>query len=203
MPRYSGGDLVVAGGGVKGMEAALYASKLGLRVTLYERAGQLGGQLLHIFDERKKREFSRLLDYYRYALEKAGGVQVVLGGEEFRGGKDALLCTPEVTYSEVKPVGGGELRIDSNIYMYHDAALRYAGEAEVTMTERSLSSLDRARAMGFRKAAEARGVRFVRSLEDPPTVRLIVREQYDLRAAMVSGRKAVDDMLALEGNLYL
>ncbi|ODT71314.1 MAG: hypothetical protein ABS75_08540 [Pelagibacterium sp. SCN 63-23] len=42
--REDGGDVVVVGGGVAGMEAALHAAKAGLRVTLIEASGQLGGQ---------------------------------------------------------------------------------------------------------------------------------------------------------------
>lgn len=42
--REAGGDIVVIGGGVAGMEAAIHAAKAGMKVTLVEASSQLGGQ---------------------------------------------------------------------------------------------------------------------------------------------------------------
>ncbi|MFF2273735.1 protoporphyrinogen oxidase [Agromyces sp. NPDC058136] len=42
-PRSSGSDVVVIGGGVAGMVAALECAKIGLAVTIVERRGELGG----------------------------------------------------------------------------------------------------------------------------------------------------------------
>jgi 2,4-dienoyl-CoA reductase (NADPH2) len=44
-PRRTGLAVVVAGGGPAGLEAARLAAELGVRVTLYERANELGGQV--------------------------------------------------------------------------------------------------------------------------------------------------------------
>jgi pyruvate/2-oxoglutarate dehydrogenase complex dihydrolipoamide dehydrogenase (E3) component len=52
--------VLVAGGGVAGMQAALTASELGHEVTLYEKTGALGGALLC----EEKVPFKRKLDMY-------------------------------------------------------------------------------------------------------------------------------------------
>jgi 2,4-dienoyl-CoA reductase (NADPH2) len=44
-PRRSGLRIVVAGAGPAGLEAARFAAELGARVTLYERASEVGGQV--------------------------------------------------------------------------------------------------------------------------------------------------------------
>ena len=89
------------------------------------------------------------------------------------------------------------MKIDSNIFKYHDQALNMAGEGrKVTMTERSLSSLDRVRRDGFSEKAISAGIVFVKEPMKNPDVYLMQRFQYDIRSAMISGRDAVISHLA-------
>lgn len=183
-PVRHSGEISIAGAGIKGLEAALTAAKSGFRVTLYDIRTDIGGQLLDLYDPGKKREFSPLLSYYRNALEMLG-VTFVLG-RKYEG--PGLYCLPDVNYPEI---GKGEtVRIDSNIYRYHDDALRLARDHHVVMTKRSLSSLDRVRAASYTEMARKAGIEFTSSTEGEFEVRMNERMQYDIRAAMVAGREA-------------
>lgn len=85
--------VMVAGGGLSGMEAALVAAQRGHEVTLYEKSSQLGG-LLPIAALVKDLETDVLLDlihYFKIQLAKEG-VTIKMGKE----------VTPELV-DEVKP----------------------------------------------------------------------------------------------------
>ena len=179
-----GGELTIVGAGVKGLEAATYAAKAGMKVTVYDVRDDIGGQLLDITDESKKREFERLIDYYREVLNRLR-VTIRLG---VRYAGDGLYCLPDRTYPPI-PEGDG-LYIDSNIYQHHDELLSIARRKKIVVSERSLSSLDRARAAAFRQAARSLGVEFTSTPERTPDISVHERRQYDIRAAMVSGRDA-------------
>jgi len=179
------GEIVIVGAGVKGLEAALQAARSGLKATLYEQREQIGGQLLDYYDEYKKKAFSALLDYYRSAL-RHHNVDIRLG-ERYSG--EALYCLPDREYEHLKPKD--ELYVDSNIFQHHDEVLRLAEECTVFMSDRSLRSLDRTRESVFRKMAESKGVRFVPFEWNSFDVSIHERLQYDIRAAMVSGREAL------------
>jgi len=62
--------VLVAGGGVGGMEAASVATMRGHDVTVYERADELGGHLIEASAPPFKRDIGRLLDYYKTRLGK-------------------------------------------------------------------------------------------------------------------------------------
>ncbi|MEM3676147.1 MAG: NAD(P)-binding protein, partial [Thermoplasmataceae archaeon] len=178
------GEITVVGGGIKGLECALEAAKSGLRVTLYEASEVVGGQIRNIFDDNKRSEFQRIIGYYFRVLTRMG-VDFRLG-EKYSG--NAVYCFPDKIYPALPEKN--DLVIDSNIYQHHDEALRLARSCSVTMTERSLSSLDRVRQESYKRIAEKAGIRFVKSLETKPDVSIIERRQYDIRSAMVSGREA-------------
>ena len=81
--------------------------------------------------------------------------------------------------------------IDSSIYKHQDEILATAGSAQVTVTERSLNSLDRVRNAAYRRKARSLGVAFAESLQGRPDLSISERNQYDIRSAMIAGREAV------------
>ena len=84
--------IAVAGAGPAGLSAALVAAERGHKVTLFEEAGQIGGQLNMAKVIPGKEEFRGLLAYYQHKLEETG-VTVHLG----------TTATPEMlkTFDEV------------------------------------------------------------------------------------------------------
>ncbi len=191
------GDIVIAGAGIKGLEAAITAAKSGLHVTVYDRREKIGGQILDIFDEFKKNEFKALLSYYDHMINRLG-IEFV---PEKEYGGDGLYCYPDTVYPEIVPEG--HILIDSNIYRYYDDALRLSENSRVTMTERSLLWLDRTRRGPYRSIAMQRGVEFVSEPDEKPDVSIIEKNQYDIRAAMVSGRESFRAFMERNRNDYL
>ncbi len=71
--------VIVVGGGLSGLECAITASQRGHEVTLYEKRGRLGGQVLSASREVKGgEELLRLLEYYENQIKK-NHIKVVLG----------------------------------------------------------------------------------------------------------------------------
>lgn len=62
--------ILVIGGGVAGMEFAAQAASRGHNVTLWERGSELGGQIRYASQAVGKRDFSFLMEYQTYMLEK-------------------------------------------------------------------------------------------------------------------------------------
>ena len=189
VPR-NAGQIKIVGAGIKGLEAALTAAKAGMSVTVYDIRDSIGGQILDYSDPKKKEEFSSLIGYYKNALQNFG-VKLELGMKYT--GSDALYCLPDMSYPELQP--SGTVKIDSNVYQYHDAALKLASGHKVIMSKRSLTSLDRVRVHSFVEAATKAGIEFVEKIEGKADVEKIQRLQYDIRAAMVSGRDALKKYL--------
>ncbi|MHB8396770.1 MAG: oxidoreductase [Thermoplasmataceae archaeon] len=185
--RYHG-ELDIAGAGIKGLEAALYAAKSGLTVTVHELEDNIGGQIRSIFEDHHRNEFSGLIAYYVDSLKRLG-VQVITG-EKFSG--KGAYCLPDKVYPAITEKE--TISMDTNIYQYLDRALSLAEKHEVILSERSVASLDRARGMEYRKIAEKAGIA-IRNLEKYDVV-LFEKEQYDIRSAMVSGRREVREYLA-------
>jgi 2,4-dienoyl-CoA reductase-like NADH-dependent reductase (Old Yellow Enzyme family) len=71
---------LVIGGGPGGMEAARVLAQRGHRVTLADRGSELGGRMLQWTDSFSRREFRRLIEWWRHSLEQAG-VEIRLGLE--------------------------------------------------------------------------------------------------------------------------
>ena len=181
-----GTHIDIAGAGIKGLEAAVFAASKGLKVTIHEKESEIGGQLLRIKDQKKREEFSALNTYYRKMID-AYGIEVKLNSK-FTG--DGVYCLPDVEYPDLEDRDG--LIIDSNIYKHHDQALELARKGRhIQMTERSLSSLDRVRKDGFLKMATESGIKFISDRSVPASVSINQRYQYDIRAAMISGRESV------------
>jgi 2,4-dienoyl-CoA reductase (NADPH2) len=80
--------IAVVGGGPAGMAFAVNAAERGHRLTLYEAAGRLGGQLNLAAAVPGKSEFNETLRYFRVRLARLG-VEVRLGG---RADASALLA---------------------------------------------------------------------------------------------------------------
>ncbi len=69
--------IAVVGAGPAGLSAAIASAERGHRVTLFDRASELGGQLNMAKQIPGKEEFWGLVDYFRTMIETAG-VEVVL-----------------------------------------------------------------------------------------------------------------------------
>ncbi len=64
--------VLVIGGGPAGMEAARVAALRGHRVTLMERAGELGGQIRYAMRPTHKGEFGQIVRYLSHQIKTAG-----------------------------------------------------------------------------------------------------------------------------------
>lgn len=63
-------NVAIIGGGVAGMEAARVAALRGHKVTIYEKAGELGGHLIEASASKFKKDNARLLDWYKTQIKK-------------------------------------------------------------------------------------------------------------------------------------
>jgi hypothetical protein len=179
------GRVDIIGAGIKGLEASILASQLGMKVTLHEKRKEIGGQLLDITDPEKRMEFSSLLKYYGYMLSHLG-VDIKLG-ETFKG--EGIYCLPDRVYPKIPEKD--DILVDSNIYQHHDEILELSRKHKVTVTERSLESMDRVRKGSYQRKLDASGVEVLRGNSREPDISLNERFQYDIRSAMVSGRNAI------------
>ena len=89
-------QLAVVGGGAAGLSFAAHAAERGHRVTLFEAAPEIGGQLNLAKKVPGKEEFYETLRYFRVRLEKAG-VDLRLGakatGADLRGYDEVILAS--------------------------------------------------------------------------------------------------------------
>lgn len=141
------GEVKVIGGGVAGMQASVTLAERGFSVVLVE-SSQLGGELNLYADPPKRSEFMGIKDYLISRMEELG-VEVRLkrwnmdveGNEE---GVEVLDMTPgeQERSPPFRDYRGQTIVIDSNLYAYHDYALKWGEENRVFITEKSLSSLD-------------------------------------------------------------
>jgi len=189
------GEIVIVGAGVKGIEAAVTAARAGLKTLLYEQRDRIGGQLLDITDPFKKREFTPLVKYYLYVLDRLN--VEVHSGEKYS--SKGLYCLPDRVYEHVPEKD--EITINSNIYQHHDEALSVVGRSNVMITRKSLSSLDRTRAEGFERYATSLGIKFIET--DTGDLNLIEKDQYDIRKAILSGRETIMNEIIQNSPDYL
>ena len=196
LTEYSGhkyrGEIIIVGAGIKGLEASLYAVRLGLKPIIYETSS-LGGQFNEIVDEYKKRDFIPLIDYYR-AMLKRYNVEVRYESQD-----SGIICTPDRVYPDI--MNHGDITMDTNIYRYFDDALIIAARNHVIMSNRSLNSLERSRISGYRKIAEKAGIEF-RDL-DSYDIKLYDKNQYDILEAMKSGRRAIEEYILKNETYFL
>jgi 2,4-dienoyl-CoA reductase-like NADH-dependent reductase (Old Yellow Enzyme family) len=188
------GEIALIGAGVQGLEAALYASKIGLKVSLYEKEENIGGQLNKIFDPFKKKAFEPLLEYYRNALN-AASVNVQLG-MKYDG--NAIRCLPEKVYPDLPDDANS---FESNIYAHHDAFLKIAKSRKIEVSIKSLESLDRNRKVEYEKIARKEGIIFTERKKYDFV--LIEKDQYDIGMAMKAGRQKIDKFLLHSRNDFL
>ncbi|MEM0155401.1 MAG: NAD(P)-binding protein [Thermoplasmataceae archaeon] len=191
------GDVAIIGGGIKGSEAALYASANGLKVTLYEKRERIGGQLLDARDPFKKREFEALISFYETALKRAG--VTVNTDISYKG--TGIYCLPDITYPDVRL--HDDFFIDTNVYRYHDEVLDFSLNGSVTMSNRSLAGMDRGRSEGFRTLALERGIKFTDLEGKRFDFSLVEKEQYDIRKATIAGRERMNEYIREFSNEYL
>ncbi|MBI2831424.1 MAG: FAD-dependent oxidoreductase [Chloroflexi bacterium] len=99
--------VLIVGGGPAGMEAARVAALRGHSVTLYEKAKQLGGQLLAASAPPHKDTLDSIVDYYTANFRKLDNLKVVLGKKVTAAG--LLSEKPDVV---VIATGGTPLALD-------------------------------------------------------------------------------------------
>ena len=91
-------NVIVIGGGISGMEAAYISARRGHNVTVYERTGELGGNLLLASIPPKRGRLLEIVKFLRNEIDRLG-VEVILESqpslEEIRGLKSdvVLLAT--------------------------------------------------------------------------------------------------------------
>ncbi len=186
------GEIIIVGAGIKGLEASLYAVKLGLKPVIYEKYS-LGGQFNEIIDEYKKKDFMPLIEYYRTMLKRYK-VEVRYESQD-----SGIICTPDKVYPDIR--NNGDINIDTNIYRYFDDALIIAARNHVIMSNRSLNSLERSRIPGYRKIAEKAGIEFMDL--DSYDIKLYDKNQYDILEAMKSGRRAIEAYILRNESYFL
>ena len=186
------GEIIIIGAGIKGLEASIYAAKLGLKPIIYEKSA-LGGQFNEIIDEFKKRDFMPLIDYYSSMLKRYG-IEV-----RYEPQGNGIICTPDRVYPDIMNIG--DITIDTNIYRYFDDVLTIAGRNHVIMSNSSVNSLERSRVSGYRKIAEKAGVEF-KDLASYD-IKLYDKNQYDILEAMKGGRKSVDEYILKNESCFL
>ncbi len=188
------GDVKIAGAGVAGMEAAIYLARCGMHVTVFEKSGNIGGQINDIYETNQKNEFSKLVSFYRAEAARLG-IELKLNHEVSEKDVDIWLAEGH-RYPEI--IEKDEMCVDSNIYAHLDECLRLAGRRKIVMTERSLSSLDRSRQNVFRKIAQDSGITFVKEPDDRFSVSIIEKKQNDLGTAV---RKGVSEAMRFASEL--
>ncbi len=91
--RSSRKKVVIAGGGIAGLEAAVAAAKKGHHVCIYEKSDTLGGQWLKAAVPSAKQDFTTLVSWCKIQLEKMG-VPIYLNTEYTK--EMAQKDTPDV-----------------------------------------------------------------------------------------------------------
>lgn len=188
------GEVVIKGAGVQGLEASLFAEKHGLKVFLYEKDEQIGGQLNKVHDPFKKEAFSSLIQYYSNAI-KSSGIQLFTDSK-YRG--HGIDCIPPIVYKQAPE---NAATYESNVFANHDTFLKLSEKKKIEVGNRSLESLDASRKKGYRELAEKKGIKFTDS--DSYDFSLMVEDQYDISSAMILGRTKIKQYINVKGNNFL
>jgi len=91
--KYSG-EIIIDGTGIKGLEASVYALKLGLKPIIYEE-NNIGGQFNEIKDNYKRKEFMNLIDYYKKILNK-NHIEINKSKDKY-----GINCSPDIIYPDI------------------------------------------------------------------------------------------------------
>ena len=111
-------DIVVIGGGIGGMEAALVCAKRGHTVTLYEKSGELGGVFIAAAAPSYKEKDRALIAWYRREMEKHP-INVKLNSEVTDISEidaDEIIVATGAVARKI-PVKGAELGIEAVEYL--------------------------------------------------------------------------------------
>ncbi len=79
-PALTKKNIVVAGGGLAGMEFAVSATRRGHKVTIYEKASELGGLAIVAGKHDFKKDIARLVEWYKKNIAELG-IEVYLNTE--------------------------------------------------------------------------------------------------------------------------
>ncbi|TDE38990.1 NADPH-dependent 2,4-dienoyl-CoA reductase [Antarcticimicrobium sediminis] len=119
-------SIAVVGAGPAGLSAALTAAERGHKVTLFDKAGEIGGQLNMAKQVPGKEEFRGLVDWYRTMVDQAD-ITVQLGqavtAKDLTGFDDVILATGVIPRDPQIPGQDG-----ANVLSYIDVL---AGKAPV------------------------------------------------------------------------
>ena len=80
-PAKKAKHIVVIGGGIGGMEAAIVCAKRGHTVTLYEKSGELGGVFIAAAAPSFKEKDRALIAWYRREIARYSAISVILNTE--------------------------------------------------------------------------------------------------------------------------
>lgn len=114
--------VAVVGGGIAGMEATLEACRRGHRVTLYEKSGHLGGQLIHTDYPEFKWPLRNFKDYMIRQVLKAN-ITLKLGTEATPAtiaaeGFDAVIVAIGAEPKNLNIPGAGSKKVVMPIHVY-------------------------------------------------------------------------------------